>query len=457
MQVTETKAEGLKREIEIVVPASDLEARLQTRLFEAKDKVQLKGFRPGKVPVAHLRKMYGKSLMAEIVNQILSETPNSIIAERKERAAMRPEIAMTEDEGEADKVLSGQSDFKFTLSYEALPEFELKDTGGIKIERPIVEVSEEEVDEQVERIAENARSYEDKDGAAEKDDKVTVDFVGKIDGEAFEGGSAENSDLVIGSGRFIPGFEEQLIGAEKGGEKLVEVTFPEDYGAAHLAGKAATFDVTVKAVQAPTETAIDDEMAKKLGLESLDKLKEIVRDQIQSQYGMATRQKVKRQLLDALDKEYDFALPEKLVEAEFTNIWNQVQRELTESGKSFEDEDTTEEKARDDYRKLAERRVRLGLVLSQIGESAGVQVGEEELQRAVFEQMRRYPGQEQEILKMFQENPEAIQSIRAPLYEEKVVDHLLEQVEVTDKTVTKEELMAEDEADEMSAVKSAEA
>ena len=451
MQVTETKAEGLKREIEIVVPASDLEARLQTRLFEAKDKVQLKGFRPGKVPVAHLRKMYGKSLMAEIVNEILNETPGSVMAERKERAAMRPEIAMSEDEGEAEKVLNGQSDFKFTLSYETLPQFDVKETSGIKIERPIVEVSDAEVDEQVERLAENARTYEEKDAAAEKGDKVTIDFVGKIDGEPFEGGSAEDADLVIGSNRFIPGFEEQLIGAAKGGEKLVEVTFPEDYGAAHLAGKLATFDVTVKQVQAPTETAIDDEMAKKLGLESLDKLKEIVRDQIQSQYGMATRQKVKRQLLDALDKEYDFELPEKLVEAEFDNIWNQVQRELTESGKSFEDEDTTEEKARAEYRRLAERRVRLGLVLSEIGEKAGVPVGEEELQRALFEQMRRFPGQEQEILKMFQENPEAIQSIRAPLYEEKVVDHLLAQVDVTDKTVTKEELMAADEADETAA------
>ncbi|MBP0614767.1 trigger factor [Jiella mangrovi] len=447
MQVTETKAEGLTREIEIVVPASDLEARLQTRLFEAKDKVQLKGFRPGKVPVSHLRKMYGKSMMAEIVNQILNETPGSVIADRKERAAMRPEIGMTEDEGEAEKVLNGETDFKFTLSYETLPDFEVKDSSGIKIERPIVEVSDEEVAEQVERIAENARTYEDKDGAAEKGDKVIVDFVGKIDGEAFEGGSAEDSELVIGSGRFIPGFEEQLIGVEKGSDKTVEVTFPENYGAEHLAGKAATFDVKVKTVQAPTETAIDDEMAKKLGLESLEKLNEVVRDQIQSQYGMATRQKVKRQLLDALDKQYDFELPGKLVEAEFDNIWNQVQRELTENGKTFEDEDTTEEKAREEYRRLAERRVRLGLVLSEIGEKAGVQVGEEELQRALFEQMRRYPGQEQEILKMFQENPEAIQSIRAPLYEEKVVDHLLTEADVTDKTVTKEELMAEDEAE----------
>lgn len=454
MQVTETKAEGLKREIEIVVPASDLEARLQTRLYEAKDQVRLKGFRPGKVPVAHLRKMYGKSMMAEIVNQILTDTPRTVIAERNERSAMQPEIGMTEDEGEAEKVLSGESDFKFTLAYETLPAFELKDTAGIKIERPIVEVSDEEIDEQVKRIAENARTYGPKKGKAKNGDRVTMDFVGKIDGEAFDGGAATDSNLVLGSNQFIPGFEEQLVGVKAGDEKTVELTFPEDYGAAHLAGKAATFDVTVKEVSAPVETAIDDDMAKKLGLESLERLRTVVREQIESQYGLATRQKVKRQLLDALDKTYDFALPEKLVEAEFTNIWTQVENELKQNGKSFEDEDTTEEDAKAEYRRLAERRVRLGLVLSEIGEKAGVQITDEELQRAMFEQVRRYPGQEKEVYEYFQKSPDAVASLRAPLYEEKVVDHLLAEVDVTDKTVSKEELMAEDEDDKEAALAS---
>jgi trigger factor len=447
MQVTETKAEGLKREIQIVVPASDLEARLQTRLYEAKDRVQLKGFRPGKVPMSHLRKMYGKSLMAEIVNQIINETPRNVIAERNERSAMQPEIVMTEDEGEAEKVLSGKSDFSFTLSYETLPSFELKDTSGIKIERPIVEIADEEVDEQVKRIADSAKTYEPKDGKAESGDRVTMDFVGKIDGEPFDGGTATDSNLVLGSGQFIPGFEDQLIGVSAGDEKVVELTFPEDYGAAHLAGKAATFDVTIKSVDAPLESEIDDELAKKLGIESVERLKTVVREQIESQYGVATRQKVKRQLLDALDETYDFDLPEKLVEAEFGNIWTQVQNELTQAGKSFEDEDTTEEEARAEYRRLAERRVRLGLVLSQIGEKANVQITEEELQRAMFEQLRRYPGQEQQLYEYFQKNPDALASLRAPIYEEKVVDHLLAEADVTDKTVTKEELMAEDEDD----------
>ncbi|WP_336740983.1 trigger factor [Aureimonas altamirensis] len=445
MQVTETKAEGLTREIEVVVPAADLEARLQTRLFEAKDQVRLKGFRPGKVPVSHLRKTYGRSLMAEIVNQIINETPRKVIADRNERSAMQPEVAMSEDEGEAEKVLGGGTDFRFTLRYETLPTFDVKDTSDIAIERPVVEVADEEVEEQVKRIAENARTYADKDGAAENGDRVTMDFVGKIDGEAFQGGSAEDSNLVIGSGQFIPGFEDQLIGAKAGDEREVKVSFPEDYGAAHLAGKEAVFDVKVKAIAAPGELELNDELAKQMGLESIEKLREIVRGQIESQFGTMTRQKVKRQLLDALDKDYDFPLPEKLVEAEFNNIWSQVSRELEQSGKTFEDEDTTEEKAREDYRKLAERRVRLGLVLSEIGEKAGVTISDEELQRALFEQVRQYPGQEQQVYDYFRKTPEAIQSLRAPIYEEKVVDHLLGSVKVTDKTVSREELMKEDE------------
>ncbi|KQT82864.1 trigger factor [Aurantimonas sp. Leaf443] len=448
MQVTETKAEGLKRELQIVVPASDLEARLQTRLHEAKDRVQLKGFRAGKVPMGHLRKMYGRSMMAEIVNQIINETPRNVIAERNERSAMQPEIAMSENEAEAEKVLRGETDFAFTLSYETLPSFELKETSGIKIERPVVEISEEEVNEQVERIAGSARTYAPKDGAAADGDKVTMDFVGKVDGEAFEGGSATDSDLVLGSKQFIPGFEEQLVGVSAGEEKTVEVSFPEDYGAAHLAGKAASFEVKVKAVLAPESLEIDDELAKKLGLESLERLRTVVREQLESQFGLATRQKVKRQLLDALDKDYSFDLPEKLVEAEFGNIWNQVQSELTRSGKTFEDEDTTEEKAREEYRRLAERRVRLGLVLSEIGEKAGVQISDDDMQRALFEQIRRYPGQEQQIYEFYRSNPEALASLRAPLYEEKVVDHLLANADVTDKPVTKEELMEGDDEDE---------
>ncbi|MGQ3292852.1 MAG: trigger factor, partial [Shinella sp.] len=275
--------------------------------------------------------------------------------------------------------------------------------------------------------------------------RVTIDYLGKVDGEPFDGGKDEDAELVIGSNRFIPGFEEQLIGLKAGDEKVITVTFPTEYPAANLAGKEATFDINVKDVAAPAEVEINDDLAKKLGLESADKLREIVRGQIESQYGSVTRQKVKRQILDQLDEMYKFDTPERLVDAEFENIWRQINTDLQQSGKTFADEDTTEEAAREEYRKLAERRVRLGLVLSEIGEKAGVQVSDDEMQRSLYEQLRQFPGQEKQILEYFQKTPGAAASLRAPIFEEKVVDHLLSEIKVTDKTVSKDELMAEDE------------
>ncbi|RVI69982.1 trigger factor, partial [Sinorhizobium meliloti] len=313
----------------------------------------------------------------------------------------------------------------------------------------------DEVNEQIQRIAESARTYESKKGKAANGDRVTVDYLGKVDGEAFDGGKDEDAELVLGSNRFIPGFEEQLVGVKAGDEKTITVTFPADYPAANLAGKEATFDITVKDVAAAAPIEINDELATKLGLESVDKLKEIVRGQIESQFGSITRQKVKRQLLDQLDELYQFDTPERLVDAEFENIWRQINTDLQQAGKTFADEDTTEEEARAEYRKLAERRVRLGLVLSEIGEKAGVQVSDDEMQRSLFEQLRQFPGQEKEILEYFRNTPGAAASLRAPLFEEKVVDHLLTEVSVTDKKVSKEELTADDEADEKPAKKTA--
>lgn len=445
MQVTETLAEGLKREIKVVVPAQEMEQKLNERLADAKDKVRLNGFRPGKVPMSHLKKMYGKSFMAEIVNEIIRDKPNSILSDRQERSATQPEIKMTEDEAEANEILNARKDFEFSLEYEVIPPIELKDNTKIKVTREVVDVPEAEVEEQVERVAENAKTYETKNGKAADGDRVTLDYLGKIDGEAFEGGADQDAELVIGSNRFIPGFEEQLTGVKAGDEKTITVTFPEDYPAANLAGKEATFDISVKEVAKPNELKIDDELAKTLGLESADKLREIVRGQIESQYGQMTRQKVKRQILDQLDELYKLDTPETLVDAEFNNIWTQITRDLEQAGKTFADEDTTEEEAREEYRKLAERRVRLGLVLSEIGEKAGVQVSDEEMQRAVYDQMRQHPGQEKQIMEYFQKTPGAAASLRAPIFEEKVIDHLLSEIEVTDKKVTKEELMADDE------------
>lgn len=444
MQVIETLAEGLKREIKVVIPAADMKARLDERLAEAKDKVRINGFRPGKVPAAHLKKMYGKSIMADLVNELVREKPSEIISSRGEKSATQPSISMTEDEKEADKILAAETDFEFNIAYEVIPAIELKSNDGIKVTREVVEVTEDEVTEEILKIAESARSYETKKGKAAEGDRVTMNYLGKVDGVAFDGGAAEDAELVIGSGRFIPGFEDQLVGVKAGDEKTITVTFPTEYPAAELAGKEATFDITVKEVAAAADVEINDELATKLGLESAEKLKEIVRGQIESQYGNVTRQKVKRQILDQLDELYKFDTPAGLVDAEFDNIWRQINTDLAQSGKTFADEDTTEEEAREEYRKLAERRVRLGLVLSEIGEKAGVEVTEDEMQRALFQQLQQFPGQQKEILDYFRNTPGASASLRAPIFEEKVIDKLLSEVSVTDKTVSKEELLADD-------------
>jgi len=452
MQVTETLNDGLQREIKIVVPARDLDEKLTKRLDEAKGKVRLNGFRPGKVPAGHLRKTYGRSFMAELLNEILTEIPRNILQERGERSATQPQIDMSKDEQEMEKILAGGHDFSFTMSYEIIPAIELKPYDTIAVTREVAEVGEKEVDERVTQVLSSNRSYTEKSDAAVEQDRVTIDYVGKIDGEAFENGSAEEANLVLGSKSFIPGFEEQLIGVKAGDEKTITVTFPEEYAAQHLAGKEATFDIKVRAVAAPDELVMDDDAAKKLGIESLDRLRSIVREQIESQYGEITRQKVKRQILDALDQDYQFEAPSRLIDAEFNNIWNQITRDLAEENRSFEDENTTEDAAREEYRKLAERRVRLGLVLSEIGEKAGVSVSEEEMQQAVYAQVRRFPGQEKELLDFFRNTPDALVSLRAPIFEEKVIDHLLTVVSVTDKTVTVEELQKEEEEETDSSV-----
>lgn len=445
MQVTENLAEGLKRELKVVVPASDLSGKLDDYLVDLKSKVKINGFRPGKVPLNHLKRLYGRQAMAEILGNLINETTKNAVDERKERPALQPEIDLPDEQ--AEKVLDGKEDLSYLIKYEIIPEFELQDFKGLKVERPIVETPESEIDEQIDRIADSNRPYETRDegAAAESGDRVTMAYVGKIDGEAFEGGADENGQLVLGSGQFIPGFEDQLIGAKAGEEREVKVTFPEDYQAEHLAGKEAVFDVTVKEIAQPGELALDDAFAEKLGLESMDKLREIVRGQVESQYGAATRQKVKRQLLDQLDKMYDFDLPEKLLETEFDGIWQQVQQDMERSGKSFEDEDSSEEETRAEYQKIAQRRVRLGLVLSEIGEKNDVQVSDDEVQKALYERVRQFPGQEQQVFEFYQKNPNAVASLRAPIFEDKVIDFLLELADVTDKTVSKEELLADDD------------
>jgi len=446
MQVTETLSDGLKRELAVVVPAADLDAKLSTYLAEMSGKARINGFRPGKVPAAHLKKLYGRQAMVEIVNEVVGETIRQAVADRSEKPAMQPDIEVGEPGME--KVLEGQTDLAFTMRYEVLPEIVVGDVASIAVEEPFVEVSDEEVDAEVKRLADSMRPFEAKEGAAADGDKVTIDFVGKLDGEPFENGSAEGADLVLGSNQFIPGFEEQLVGTSVGDEKVVSLSFPEEYPAKHLAGKAATFDVKVTAVQAPGDVPIDDALATRVGLSTLDELKEAIRQQVGQRYKAASRQKVKRALLDALDAMHPIETPEKLVESEFEAIWRQLMADMERQGRSFTDEETTEEKAREEYKGIAARRVRLGLVLSKVGEDANVEVSDEEVQGALRDRLRQFPGREQEVIDFYRKNPTAIASLKGPLYEEKVVDHLLGKAQVTRKPVTKEELFADAEDDE---------
>lgn len=445
MQVTETQADGLKRAFRVVLPAADLDAKASTRLSELKDRVRINGFRPGKVPVAHLKKVYGKSVMAEVIEAAVTEANGKIVEEHGFRLALQPRVELPSDEAEVKGVIEGGQDLSYTVELEILPKIELGNFKDISIEKPVVAVADAEVDETISRLADANRPYEAKDGAATTGDRVTVDFVGSIDGVPFEGGAGQDIQVVLGSKSFIPGFEEQIEGIASGETRTISVTFPEAYAARELAGKAASFEVTAKAVEAPGALAIDDEFAKSLGLEGLDALKTQVRERIAREHSGVARQKVKRALLDALDGLHKFDVPPTLVSQEFDGVWAQVQQDLTAQGRSFADEGTTEDEAKADYQRIAERRVRLGLVLAEIGERNNIQVSDDEVTRAVVERARQFPGQEQQVWDYYRRNPQAMASVRAPLFEEKVVDFLLELANVTEKEVTREELYKEEE------------
>ena len=447
MQVTETLAEGLKREYRVVLPAAELDAKATARLNELKDKVRINGFRPGKVPVAHLKRLYGKSVLAEVIDQAVNEANSKIVDDNGFKLALQPKVELPQDEAAVNEVIEGKADLSYTVGLEVLPKIELGDFKSITLDKPVLAVGDEEVEETVKRIAEANRPFTAKEGAAENGDRVTVSFVGSIDGEKFEGGSGEDIPVVLGSNSFIPGFEEQLVGIKADETRTVKVTFPEAYQAAHLAGKAAEFEVTAKTIEAPGELSIDDEFAKTLGLESLAALKEQVKSRISQEHATQSRAKVKRRLLDALDGLHQFEVPPSLAEQEFEGIWNSITSEMEAQKRTFADEDTTEEAARADYQKIAQRRVRLGLVLAEIGERNNVQVSEDEVTRAVVERARQFPGQEQQVWEFYSKNPQALASLRAPIFEEKVVDFLLELAKVTEVPVTREELYAEDEAE----------
>jgi len=442
MQVTETSAEGLKRELKVVLPKGELVQRFASRLDEVKDTVQLKGFRKGKVPVAHVKKLFGRSVMAEVLQQALEETSRQAISDRKERPAHQPNINLSEDKDEIERVLSGESDLAFTMSYEALPEIAITNLAELKLEREVADVAPEAVDKAVADLAERSVRYEpEADRVAGDGDQLTIDFVGRIDGEEFEGGKGDDVPLVLGQAGFIPGFAEGLTGAKAGEERTINAKFPDHYPQEKLAGKDAVFTVKVKAVAKPIKPELDDEFAKTLGLESVAKLRELVTARIGTEYAGVSRLKLKRQVLDALDKAHTFALPETLVANEFDGIWGQVKKGLEEAGKTFADEGKTEDESKIEYRQLAERRVRLGLVIGEIGDKASLQVTQEELRRAMIEQARRYPGQEKFVYEYYQKNPNALIELRAPIFEDKVIDHIVEQAKPVDKKVPIEELL----------------
>jgi trigger factor len=447
MQVTETLVEGLKHEFQINVPASDLDAKADARLVDLKDKVRINGFRPGKVPVSHLKKVYGRSVMAETIDQTIRDTNTQIFTERGFKLATEPKVTMPTEEKAVEDILNGKSDLTYTVSIEVVPAIQLADFKSFTVEKPVVEVGDSDIDEAIKRIADQNRNYAAKaDGAkAEKGDRVTISFKGSIDGVPFDGGTGEGIHVVIGAGQFIPGFEDQLVGIATGENRTVKASFPKNYASETLAGKDAEFDTTATAVESPEDTKIDDEFAKSLGLESLDKLKEAARERLVAEFAGATRQRVKRILLDRLDETHRFEAPPSLVDEEFKLMWNSIKAEMDSSGKTFADEDTTEEAAQEEYRKIADRRVRLGLVLSEIGEKNKITVTDDEVGRAVIERARSMPGREKEVWDFYRSNANALAQLRAPIYEDKVVDFILELANVTEKKVTREELLKEED------------
>ena len=448
MQIIEKSGEGLSRVYGVTVPAQDLGAKLSARIAEIAPQIQLKGFRPGKVPVAHVRRLHGKALMVEVIEQTLTEANQKVLQDNNLRVASQPGVTPQSD---MEQVIAGRSDLTYELAVEVMPEFEPVDPASLTLERPVYQPTEAEIDEALAELAKQNRTYEPRKGKtvkAKDGDMLVIDFLGTIDGVAFDGGAANDAQLVLGSGQFIPGFEDQLVGAKPGAEVTVSVTFPENYQAESLKGKAAQFAVTVKEVKAPVDAPADDEFAKRLGLTDLDALKAALRSQVEGEYASASRFKLKRALLDALDTGHDFPLPPRMVEVEFDSIWRQVEEDKQRSGVSAEDEGKSEEDLRAEYLKIAERRVRLGLVLAEIGRKNNVVVSEQELFQAMRAEAMRYRGQEQQIFDLLRENQNAQAQLRAPLYEDKVVDLLFAQAVVTDKPVTKDELMSEDELPE---------
>lgn len=436
MQVVETKNEGLCREFKITLLAAEIEEKVDARLEELRKTANIAGFRPGKVPVSIMKQRYGGSVMGEVLEQAVTDSSQQAIAENTLRPVLQPKIEIQSfDPGK---------DLEYTMSVEVMPVIEAMDFAKIEVERRIVEVPEKSIDETIERLASQYRSSEPIKGSrkSKKGDVLVIDYVGAVDGEAFEGGAGTDHHLELGASQFIEGFEDQLIGKKAGEKANVSVTFPDEYGNEKLAGKAAIFDVDIKEIREMADTVIDDEFAKTLGQETLEDLRKAIGEQIGQDYTRLSRERLKRDLLDQLEKHHDFELPPGMVEAEFDSIWTQFE-EARKNDELDEDEaeDKSDDELKEEYRKIGARRVQLGLLLTEVGTTNNIEVTAEEINRALMEEARKYPGQEQAFIKLHQDNPEAMASIRAPIFEEKVVDFILEMATVTERKVSLEELM----------------
>lgn len=438
MQITEISASGLKREYKVVINAAALESTVNEKLEAVRGQVNMPGFRPGKAPAALVKKQYGRALLGEAMEESVNSALQKTLEDNKLRPAMQPKVDIqTFEEGK---------DFECTIAVEVLPDIVPGDFKQIKLERLVVEPNDTEVDEFMTRLSDQQKTYEKADKVSEKGDQVVLDFSGSVDGVKFDGGTATDYPLVLGSNSFIPGFEDQLVGMKAGEQKIVKVTFPEAYGNSDLAGKPADFDCTIKEVRAAAAVTIDDEFAKRFGLQSLQELKDNIKRDLGSEYKSLARMKMKRSLLDQLADQHSFDVPPGMVEMEFGQIWNEISGDKARLEAEMAEEKKTEDELKAEYQKIAERRIRLGLLLSEVGRINNIEVKSEEITRAMIEQARRFPGQERQVMEYFQKNPEAAQSLRAPIFEDKVVDFIVEMATVTDKTVTKEELQKEVEA-----------
>lgn len=436
MQVTETLAEGLRREYKVVIPATDMDRRIEAKLKEISRQVRLPGFRPGKVPLRILKQRYGSSVLGQVLESTVNETSRQTMTERGIRPAMQPKLEVTSF-GEG-------TDLEYTMALELMPDIDPVDLAAVSLERPVALPTDETIDEMIGRLAHEARSFEPiADPRPSKGgDKLVIDYRGRIDGgEPRDDMTAEGAELELGSNRFIPGFEDQLSGVSVGDEVEVRTTFPDDYGSEEHAGQVGVFDVKVKEIQEPQEAAIDDTLATRYGYETLDALRTAVRERTEQDYRRLSRARVKRKLLDQLADAYHFVVPEGMVEVEFNSIWTQVQEALSKAPDDDPDKQKSEDQLREEYGQIAERRVRLGLLLAEVGRQNNVSVSQDELNRAVAGEMRRFPGQEKQVLEFFQNNTAALENLRAPLFEDKVVDFMLEIATVTDKEVSVEELL----------------